>query len=184
MDHNRLVTISKFLSKHLRHQPEAIGLTLDDGGWVDVQTLLDLCTAHGFSITREQLDDVVRTNNKQRFAFDDAGTRIRANQGHSTPVDLQLEPIEPPALLYHGTAQKNVTVILAFGLLKMKRHRVHLSHEIATAVQVGKRHGAPVVFAIDCVTMHTRGHRFYRSANGVWLTDHVPAEFLRVIDEI
>ncbi len=184
MDHKRRVTISKFLSKHLRHQPEALGLTLGDGGWVDIALLLDACAKHGVPITRAQLDEIVRTSDKKRFAIDETNTRIRANQGHTTPVDLQLEPLEPPSTLYHGSGKKNLTVILAFGLLKMKRHHVHLTHEIATAVQVGKRHGEPIVFAIDGATMHARGHLFYRSENGVWLTDHVPAEFLRVADEI
>ena len=184
MDHKRRVAISKFLSKHLRHQPEALGLTLSEGGWVDIAALLDACDKHGFPITREQLDEVVRTSDKKRYTIDETNTRIRANQGHTTPVDLQLEPLEPPAILYHGSAKKNVTVIMAFGLLKMKRHHVHLSHEIETALTVGKRHGDPVVFAIDSALMHSRGHQFFRSDNGVWLTDHVPAEFLKVIDEL
>jgi putative RNA 2'-phosphotransferase len=184
MDHKQRVTISKFLSKHLRHQPEALGLTLAEGGWVEVEILLDACAQHGVPITREQLDDVVRTSDKQRFAFDEAGRRIRANQGHSTAVDLQLEPVEPPAILYHGSAEANITQILAFGLLKMKRHHVHLSLELATARKVGQRHGKPVVFAIDSAAMHAKGHRFYVSVNGVWLTDHVPAEFLTVLEEI
>lgn len=183
MDHKRLVTISKFLAKHLRHQPEALGLTLAEGGWIEIATLLDVCAAHGFPITREQLDEVVRTNSKQRFALDETGTRIRASQGHSTPVDLQLEPLTPPALLYHGTARQYLTEILAFGLLKMKRHHVHLTHELTTASQVGRRHGELVVLTVDSAGMHARGHLFFRSANGVWLTDHVPPEFLRVIDE-
>ena len=183
MDHKQLVTISKFLSKHLRHEPEALGLTLAEGGWVEVALLLDACGKHGFPITRDQLEEVVRTSDKKRFAFDDAGTRIRANQGHSTPVDLQLAPVEPPPVLYHGTADKNATVILAFGLLKMKRHHVHLSHDVQTALKVGQRHGTPVVFAVDAATMHAKGHLFYCSVNGVWLTDRVPAEFLRVIEE-
>jgi putative RNA 2'-phosphotransferase len=184
MDHKRRVTISKFLSKHLRHQPEALGLTLAEGGWVEIAELLAACASHGFTITREQLEEIVRTSDKQRFSIDESSTRIRANQGHSTPVDLQLEPLEPPAILYHGSARKNVTVILAFGLLKMKRHHVHLSHEIDTALAVGKRHGEPVVFTIDSALMHARGHLFFRSDNGVWLTDHVPAEFLRVMDDV
>ena len=111
MNPKQLVTISKFLSKHLRHEPESLGLTLADGGWVDVQTLLDACAKHGFPISRDQLDEVVRTSDKKRFAFDDSGTRIRANQGHSTPVDLQLQPVEPPALLYHGSATKNEAAV-------------------------------------------------------------------------
>jgi len=184
MDHKRRVTISKFLSRHLRHQPETLGLTLADGGWVEITILLAACEKHGFPITRDQLDEIVRTSDKKRFSINETNTRIRANQGHTTPVDLKLDPLEPPALLYHGSAKKNVTVILAFGLLKMKRHHVHLSHEIDTALTVGKRHGEPVVFAIDCALMHARGHSFFRSDNGVWLTDHVPAEFLRVIDEL
>jgi putative RNA 2'-phosphotransferase len=184
MDHKRRVTISKFLSKHLRHAPESLGLTLAEGGWVEIAALLHACEQHGFPITREQLDEIVSTSDKQRFSIDDSGARIRANQGHSTPVNLQLESVTPPEILYHGTASKNVTVILAFGLLKMKRHHVHLSHEIPSALAVGKRHGAPVVFAIDSAAMHARGHLFYCSDNGVWLTDHVPAEFLKVIDDV
>jgi len=183
MNPKQLVTVSKFLSKHLRHEPESLGLTLADGGWVSVQTLLDACAKHGFPITRDQLDEVVRTSDKKRFAFDDTGTRIRANQGHSTPVDLQLQPLEPPALLYHGSAKKNVAAILGFGLLKMKRHHVHLSRDIATALKVGTRHGKPVIFAVDSAAMHAAGHVFYCSVNGVWLTDNVPPQFLRVVEE-
>ena len=183
MDEKRRTTISKFLSKHLRHQPEALGLVLADGGWVDIDALLSACANHGFPISREQLDEVVNTSDKKRFAIDDAGTRIRANQGHSTPVDLQLEPLEPPPILYHGTAKKNLTVILSFGLLKMKRHHVHLSNDMETALKVGQRHGKPLLFTVDCTAMRAKGHLFYRSENGVWLTDHVPAEFLRGMDE-
>ena|ERR1043166_5013979 len=183
MDKKRLVTISKFLSKHLRHEPETLGLTLAEGGWVDIDTLLAACTRHGFPITREQLDEVVQTSDKKRFGYDETGQRIRANQGHSTPVDLQLQPVEPPAILYHGSVEKNRTEILAFGLLKMKRHHVHLSHDISSALKVAQRHGRPVIFVIDSAAMHAKGHLFYCSVNGVWLTDHVPAEFLRVVDE-
>jgi putative RNA 2'-phosphotransferase len=183
MNPKQLVAASKFLSKHLRHQPEALGLTLADGGWVEVATLLDACARHGFPLAREQLDDIVRTSDKKRFAFDETGLRIRANQGHSTAVDLQLQPALPPALLYHGSAEKNATPILAFGLVKMKRHHVHLSLDAATALKVGQRHGKPVLFAIDSAAMHARGFVFYCSANGVWLTDHVPAQFLRLVEE-
>ena len=183
MDKKERVTISKFLSKHLRHQPDALGLTLAEGGWVEIDTLLATSAQHGFPITREQLDEVVQTSDKKRFAIDETGQRIRANQGHSTPVDLQLQPVEPPPILYHGSAAKNTTEILAFGLLKMKRHHVHLSHDITTAHKVGQRHGNPVVFTIDSAGMHAKGFVFYCSVNGVWLTDHVPAEFLRVVDE-
>jgi putative RNA 2'-phosphotransferase len=183
MTSKQLVTVSKFLSKHLRHAPEELGLALEPGGWVEIDTLLAACVKHGFPVSREQLDEVVRTSDKKRYSYDEAGTRIRANQGHSTDVDLQLQPVEPPALLYHGTADKNVTEILAFGLLKMKRHHVHLSLDIATAIKVGQRHGKPVILAIESAAMQTRGHLFYCSVNGVWLTDHVPAEFLLVLAE-
>ena len=184
MNPKQLVTISKFLSKHLRHEPESLGLTLADGGWVEIEALLDACAKHGFPISSDQLDEVVRTSDKKRFAFDDSGTKIRANQGHSTAFDLQLQPVEPPANLYHGTAENNVTQIQALGLLKMKRHHVHLSLDRATALAVGKRHGKPVVFAVDSAAMRAQGHLFYRSENGVWLTDHVPVEFLSVVDPI
>lgn len=183
MNSKQLVAASKFLSRHLRHEPAALGLTLADGGWAEVATLLDACARHGFPLTREQLDEIVRSSDKKRFAFDETGLRIRANQGHSTPVDLQLEPAEPPPILYHGSAAKNATPILAFGLLKMKRHHVHLSLDQATALKVGQRKGNPVLFAIEAAAMHEQGFVFYCSANGVWLTDHVPPQFLRVIEE-
>lgn len=180
MDNAHRIKVGKFLSKHLRHQPDAIGLTLGDGGWVNIATLLAACSSHGISISREQLDENVCECDKQRFAIDDTGTRIRANQGHSTPVDLQLESVAPPAVLYHGTIAKAMTEILAFGLTKMKRHHVHLSPDIETARKVGQRRGKPVILTVDAAAMHAVGHQFFCSENGVWLTDHVPPEFLRV----
>ena len=134
--------ISKYLSLHLRHQPEALGLKLGPGGWVSVPALLEAAARKGFPISREELEDVVATNEKKRFSFDASGTQVRANQGHSVAVDLQLEPVEPPAILYHGTGAASVAVILAEGLAKMSRHHVHLSPDIATALKVGRRHGA------------------------------------------
>lgn len=182
MDNAQRVKFSKFLSKHLRHQPEAIGLTLADGGWVEIDVLLSACASQGIRISHEQLHEIVHACDKQRFAIDDAGTRIRANQGHSTEVDLQLELRVPPATLYHGTVAKAMSEILAFGLLKMKRHHVHLSVDIATATKVGQRRGKPIILAIEAGAMHASGHVFFRSDNGVWLTDHVPPEFLRVME--
>jgi putative RNA 2'-phosphotransferase len=179
MSDTRTVRVSKFLSKYLRHQPRQLGLTLAPGGWVAVEALLAACAAQGFPITRAELDHVVATNNKQRFAYDEAGARIRANQGHSTAVDLQLEPVEPPATLYHGTAQATVPAILRQGLLKLRRHHVHLSADTDTATTVGKRHGSPVVFAVDAAAMRRAGHSFFRWANGVWLVEHVPPAYLR-----
>jgi putative RNA 2'-phosphotransferase len=180
MDHKKLVRISKFMSRILRHAPEDLGLTLEPGGWVPVADLLAGAARVGFPITREQLDEVVADSDKQRFAFDETGERIRANQGHSTSVDLQLEPVVPPDRLYHGTARDTVTTILANGLKRMSRHHVHLSETTATARTVGGRHGSPVVLVVDAGAMHRAGMIFYRSANGVWLTDAVPPEYLRV----
>jgi putative RNA 2'-phosphotransferase len=181
MDNKRRVKISKYLSKHLRHSPDALGLTLAPGGWVAVDDLLAACARRNFSLTRAELDEVVARNDKQRFAFDTTGTRIRANQGHSAAVDLQLEPVEPPDVLYHGTGQSAVDAILATGLSKMRRHHVHLSGDVETARKVGARHGVPVVFVVDCSAMRRAGHTFFRAANGVWLVDHVPPEYLRQI---
>jgi putative RNA 2'-phosphotransferase len=182
MNPSQRATVSKFLSKHLRHEPETLGLALAEGGWVEIDALLNACAAHGFPIGLDQLDEVVKNCEKKRFAFDESGTRVRANQGHSTPVDLQFQPVTPPASLFHGTGEKNIPQILALGLLKMNRHHVHLSLDVATARKVGQRHGKPVVFVIDCAAMHARGHLFYRSVNGVWLSDHVPTEFLSLLD--
>jgi|SRR5579884_44687 len=177
MEQSRLVHISKYLSKHLRHEPEQIGLRLEAGGWVAVEDLLAACRAHRFPITRTELEEVVARNDKQRFSFDDTGTRIRANQGHSVEVDLQLEPAAPPPILYHGTAERNVPAILAQGLKKMERHHVHLSRDVETAHKVGARYGKPVVFEINAQAMAAAGFVFYVSANGVWLVDSVPPHY-------
>jgi putative RNA 2'-phosphotransferase len=180
MDQKRMVTVSKFLSKHLRHAPEELGLTLDVGGWVPVEDLLDGCARHGFRITRAELLEVVEKNDKQRFSFDESGERIRANQGHSTPVDLQLEPMTPPDVLYHGTATATLATVLKDGLKRMSRHHVHLSTTGPTAIKVGSRHGKPVVLVVDAAAMHKAGIPFFCSDNGVWLVDQVPPEYLRV----
>jgi putative RNA 2'-phosphotransferase len=175
----RTIKISKYLSKHLRHEPERLGLTLGSGGWVSVADLLTACARNQFPITRDELEVVVRTSDKQRFAFDPTGTLIRANQGHSVEVDLELEPNEPPAVLYHGTGEKSVASILRNGLVKMARHHVHLSADLATPSKVGARHGKPVILVVDAAAMHQAGHTFYLSANEVWLVDRVPPEHLR-----
>ena len=167
------------MSKHLRHQPERLGLTLQPGGWVPVADLLAACARHNVPLSRAELDEVVARNNKRRFSFDSTGTLIRANQGHSVAVDLQLEPVEPPAVLYHGTGHGAAETITHEGLRKMSRHHVHLSGDRETARAVGARHGRPVVFAVDAAAMRAAGHLFYRSANGVWLVDHVPPTYLR-----
>jgi putative RNA 2'-phosphotransferase len=182
MDPKHLVKVSKFLSKHLRHQPARLGLSLGHGGWVDVDALLAACADHAFPVSRAELDEVVATNDKRRFSFDPSGTRIRANQGHSVDVDLQLEAAAPPDVLYHGTAARNRDVIRASGLSRMARHHVHLSADVPTARTVGAWHGRPVVFAVDAAAMARAGLAFFRSANGVWLTDRVPPEYLRLLE--
>ncbi len=179
MDAKRLVKVSKYLSLHLRHQPERLGLQLAAGGWVPVDALLEACARHRFPVSREELEEVVARSDKKRFAFDETGTRIRANQGHSVEVDLQLEPVTPPATLYHGTPERSVASILETGLHKMARHHVHLSGDVPTATAVGARRGQPVILAVDAAALHRAGFTFYRSANGVWLTDHVPPQYLR-----
>ncbi|MEW6731955.1 MAG: RNA 2'-phosphotransferase [Acidobacteriota bacterium] len=181
MESKQLIRISKYLSKHLRHQPARIGLTLKQGGWVEVAVLLQACAQNGFPISQAQLEEVVAHNDKKRFSFDATGMLIRANQGHSIEVDLQLAAATPPDLLYHGSAQSNVESILKIGLRKMARHHVHLSRDIETAIKVGSRHGKPVVFAVDTVAMQQAGYQFWRSDNGVWLVNDVPPQYLRIV---
>ncbi|WP_338698311.1 RNA 2'-phosphotransferase [Streptomyces sp. Q6] len=177
MNEQRTVKVSKYLSKHLRHQPDRIGLTLDEAGWVEIDELLAACAAHRFPIARDELDRVVAENDKRRFSID--GTRIRANQGHTIDVDLGLAPAEPPAYLYHGTVARFLDAIRAEGLRPMARHDVHLSADRETATRVGARRGRPVVLPVDAGAMHRAGHTFRVSANGVWLTAAVPPRYLR-----
>ncbi|WP_137994511.1 RNA 2'-phosphotransferase [Streptomyces vilmorinianum] len=180
MDDRRTVKVSKYLSKHLRHQPERIGLVLDANGWTEIDTLLRAAAEHGFPISRAELDHVVAVNDKKRFAIE--GTRIRASQGHTVQVDLDLPVAEPPAYLYHGTVAASLAAIRAEGLRPMARHHVHLSPDRETATRVGARRGRPVVLSVDAGAMHRAGHVFHLSANGVWLTDAVPPEYLRFPD--
>jgi putative RNA 2'-phosphotransferase len=174
----RLVTISKFLAKHLRHAPEVLGLSLQPGGWVSVDNLLAASTRIGFSITYDELIECVETNDKKRFSFDDTGDLIRANQGHSVEVDLQLEEKQPPEILYHGTVERFLASIMAEGLKKGKRHHVHLSKDTETARRVGARRGKPVILQVDAGKMQRQGFKFFLSVNGVWLTESVPVAFL------
>jgi putative RNA 2'-phosphotransferase len=174
-DHVRL---SKFLSLVLRHQPETIGLTLDANGWADMATLLQLANAKGLAMTRDDVEQVVAASDKQRFAFSDDGQRIRANQGHSVAIDLALAPATPPDLLYHGTASRFIESIRATGLNAGNRQHVHLSLDKVTAEKVGSRHGKPVILTVQSGPMHANGHAFFRSDNGVWLTESVPVRFI------
>ncbi|MEY9877669.1 putative RNA 2'-phosphotransferase [Streptacidiphilus sp. MAP12-33] len=177
-DNRRLIRTSKFLSRVLRHDPGLIGVTLDKAGWVGVTELLDAAAAHGRTLSRAELERVVAENDKRRFAFSGDGLRIRASQGHTVPVDLGYEEAAPPAVLFHGTHPGAVDAIWREGLRPMQRHAVHLSPDRATAERVGGRRGRPVVFTVDTGAMAAAGFAFRVSANGVWLTERVPPEFL------
>jgi putative RNA 2'-phosphotransferase len=171
--------ISKFLSLILRHQPEQVGLKLGEAGWVSVDELLQAVNGHGVALTLDQLKHVVATSDKKRFAFSEDGQRIRASQGHSVEVDLQYPPQMPPELLYHGTAVRFLDSIRQHGLQRMERHDVHLSAETKVTVQVGSRHGKPALLTIRASDMHRAGFVFRCSANGVWLVDHVPPQYIQ-----
>ncbi|MCU1615384.1 MAG: putative 2-phosphotransferase [Frankiales bacterium] len=173
-----VVRVSKRLSFVLRHRPDSIGIALDDAGWVDVDVLLTALAGHGSRLTRAELDHVVATNDKRRFAFDASGTRIRARQGHSVAVALGYATQTPPGELFHGTAERFVPAILREGLRPGNRHAVHLSPDLATARTVGARRGRPVVLRVDAARMAADGWAFTRSANGVWLVSEVPPRFL------
>lgn len=175
------VKISKFLSLVLRHQPETIGITLNEHGWTDVPVLITKMNESGMTLTMDVLEHIVDTNPKKRFAFNETRDKIRASQGHSVDIALGYEAKVPPDVLYHGTSEANVTTILQTGLQKMQRHHVHLSKDKETAMMVGQRHGKPRIFEVDAITMNRDGHLFYISENGVWLTDHVPGEYLKLI---
>lgn len=173
----RRIRLSKFLSLVLRHDPGAAGIALDRNGWVEIDVLLAGCAAHGVPLTREELLEIVRTSDKQRFAI--AGDRIRANQGHSVAVDLALPPADPPARLFHGTVERFLDAIRADGLRPRSRMHVHLSPDLETARRVGARRGAPVVLEVDAAAMAAAGFTFHRSENGVWLTAWVPPPYLK-----
>ncbi|TMS00567.1 RNA 2'-phosphotransferase [Nonomuraea basaltis] len=177
MDERRLIRISKYLARHLRHDPQRIGVTLDANGWVSVDVLLRAAAEHGFPITADELWRVVEGNDKRRYAIEDG--RIRASQGHSVPVELGLPAVEPPEVLFHGTVARYVGAIKQEGLRPMSRHHVHLSPDRETATRVGARRGVPVVLVVGAGAMHADGHEFRRSANGVWLVDLVPPGYLR-----
>lgn len=172
-----IVSVSRFLSLILRHRPDAIGLTLDDAGWAGIEDILRLAPPD-LRLTRERIDRAVAENGKQRFAISEDGTRIRARQGHSIEVDLQLPAVAPPPRLYHGTATRSVASIRRDGLLRRDRRHVHLSADAGTAATVGARHGRPTVLVVRADEMAAAGHAFFLSENGVWLTDAVPVGFI------
>lgn len=168
---------SKFISMILRHKPEAIGISLDEHGWANVDELLK-----GVKIDMPTLEEIVSTDNKQRYSFNEDKTLIRANQGHSIPVDVELEEVVPPKVLYHGTGLKFTKYIDVEGLKPKSRLYVHLSSDLETATNVGQRHGSPVIYKIDTEAMVKDGHKFYLSVNKVWLTKVVPLAYLTKIN--
>lgn len=178
MNKKKIKTTSKFLSLILRHKPETIGLKLDENGWVDIDELIE--KSKKTKLTKELLDEVVEQNDKKRFIVENG--KIRANQGHSIEIDLELKAVTPPDVLYHGTATKFLISIMKIGLNKQKRQHVHLSKDIETARTVGMRHGKVVILEVDAKRMFEEGYLFYLSVNGVWLTAVVPVEFLQEIE--
>jgi putative RNA 2'-phosphotransferase len=173
--------ISKFLSLILRHEPQRVGLVLEEGGWVEVDELIARCNKAGMRITTDLLRQVVEENDKRRFSFNDDGTRIRANQGHSVKVALGFEAVVPPAVLYHGTAVRFLDSIMVQGLERRARHHVHLSESKEVARSVGARHGKPAILLVQAARMHADGHTFFVSDNGVWLTESVGTQYLSVL---
>ena len=175
-----LTGTSRFISLILRHKPEVIGITLDEHGWADVDDMIaGINQSRKYKIDRDMLDEIVRTDEKQRYSYNDDHTLIRANQGHSIPVDVELEKVEPPEFLYHGTGEKFMASIDKQGLIPKSRLYVHLSPDEETAVKVGRRHGKPVIYLVSAGDMKRDGYAFYRSVNGVWLTKKVPVKYLR-----
>ena len=175
-----LTGTSRFISLILRHKPEVIGITLDEHGWADVDDMIAGINQSGkYKIDRDMLDEIVRTDEKQRYSYNEDHTLIRANQGHSIPVDVELEKVEPPEFLYHGTGEKFTASIDKQGLIPKSRLYVHLSPDEETAVKVGRRHGKPVNYLVRAGNMKRDGYAFYRSVNGVWLTKEVPVKYLR-----
>ena len=179
----QITHISKFLSLVLRHQPETIGIQLDQNGWTDVNDLIRKANNYGVRFDRELLNHIVETNTKKRFAFNETLDKIRASQGHSIDIDLGYKPQKPPEILYHGTDKSSVQSIVEKGLEKRARQHVHLSNDIKTAIKVGQRHGKPYVFKVLAGQMYNDNFEFFISDNGVWLTDNVPRKYLKQNDE-
>ena len=175
-----LTKISRFISLILRHKPEVINIQLDEHGWANVKDLIE-GVSESYDFNMSMLEEIVRTDEKQRYSFNEDKTLIRANQGHSIPVDVELEEAIPPEFLWHGTAKKYVDSINAIGLIPKSRLYVHLSKDIETAITVGKRHGKVVIYQIASKQMYDNGYKFYLSKNGVWLTKNVPDIYLKQV---
>lgn len=179
----QLTHISKFLSLVLRHQPETIGIQLDQNGWTNIKELIEKANDNGINLDRDTLNHIVETNAKKRFAFNETLDKIRASQGHSIEIELGYESQKPPEILYHGTSEKSVQSIIDKGLEKQSRQHVHLSSDIETAIKVGQRHGKPFVFKVLAEQMYTDNFQFFISDNGVWLTENVPVKYLKRNDQ-
>ena len=173
-----IIRISCYISMLLRHKPEAAGLTLDEHGWAEVDKLLEGVSRHKHPLTMEELEFIVDTDDKKRYSFSEDKALIRANQGHSVPVDVELKECAPPDILWHGTGEKYVESIDRIGLIPKSRLYVHLSSDCRTAAEVGRRHGKSVVYQLDAAGMHRDGYSFYLSENGVWLTKEAPVKYL------
>ena len=178
MNKNQQKRISKLMSLALRHQPDVIGIELDNEGWVETQDLINGINKKGIDLNINTLRIVIAENDKKRFTFNDDESKIRASQGHSINIDLKLDPVEPPTVLYHGTVSKFMASIKEKGLIKGTRQHVHLSQEKETATNVGSRRGTPIILVVNTYKMHQAGFDFYQSKNGVWLTNEVPSEFI------
>lgn len=178
-----LTSLSRFISLILRHKPDTVGLSLNEHGYVGVDALIEAINSRSsFYIDKSMLDFIVRTDNKKRYSYSSNGKMIRANQGHSVKVDLGLKECVPPDVLYHGTSEKYLESILREGLKSKSRNHVHLSEDVSTAVEVGKRHGKPVVLRVEAGLMYSNGYKFYLSENGVWLCGSVPVEYISVVE--
>lgn len=177
----RLIKISKFISFVLRHKPQAIGVTLGVDGWVEIENFLSQSALHGNVITLDDLKIVVAQDDKQRYSISQDGLYVRANQGHSAKADIKFPRKTPPEILFHGTSSKNAISIKSNGLSKMKRHHVHLSTNPDTALNVGSRHGEPIIFQIKAKQMHIDGYHFYFSENKIWLTDNIPSKYIKLV---
>ena len=185
MNNKNYIYLSRYISLILRHKPEVIGISLDEHGWADVGELIEGINRSGTYVNMDILETIVATDNKQRYSFSDDKKRIRANQGHSVDVDVELERVEiddVPLVLYHGTGKKYIDSIEANGLIPKSRLYVHLSGDIETAIEVGKRHGGGALYMVAALEMAGDGYEFYRSKNGVWLTKEVPVRYLRKVN--
>jgi len=184
MDKKKEIHLSKFISLLLRHKPETIGLQLDENGWANVDELIEKSNRKGVKFNFDDLKFIVQNCNKTRYDFNEDFSKIRANQGHSIQVNLELKVVEPPEILYHGTAKKNLESILKMGIDKINRNHVHLSTDIETASKVGARHGQVIILEIDAEKMFGEGIEFYLSKNKVWLTNYIDAKYISVYKNI